>query len=222
MERATYAIDFPCRTKRGRDIECLVSLARTSGFEENKNVVVMYEDITERKKAEKALESSENNYRSIFDSVSDAIMVHEVDSTKFVDTNASANKIFGYTNEEFSKMVVGDICDGSDKYNDATALAVIKQAARSDKEVVVDWRFKDKSGKLFWGEVRLKTAIIAGQKRVLANINDISERIKVEKEIQKRNSELERFNKLVVGREEKMMELKRQIKELQSKLDNQN
>lgn len=217
QERATYALDFPCVTKQGKPIECLVSAARTVGFEKKQSVVVMYEDITARKKAAQALEDSEQNYRAIFDSVSDGIMVHEPDSTCFIDINRSATQMFGYEPEEFKKMAVGDISEGSAEYNDDRALEIIKSAAASKEDVVVKWRFKKKDKKLFWGEVRLRTAMIAGQKRVLANISDISERIRAEEEIRRRNRELERFNDLMVGREEKMVELKKRLRELENK-----
>jgi len=47
---------------------------------------------------------------------------------------------------------------------------------------------------------------------------DITEREKAEKEIIKKNKELTAFNKLAVGRELKMIELKREINELMKKM----
>lgn len=51
----------------------------------------------------------------------------------------------------------------------------------------------------------------------LANVSkDITERKRVEEEIKKRNIELEKANRLMIGRELKMMELKKRIKELEA------
>lgn len=47
---------------------------------------------------------------------------------------------------------------------------------------------------------------------------DITDRKKSEEEIKKRTKELEKFNKIAVGRELKMVELKKKVKELESKL----
>jgi len=49
-------------------------------------------------------------------------------------------------------------------------------------------------------------------------IRDITERKKMEEELQKKMHDLERFNKLAVGRELKMIELKKRIKELEARL----
>ena len=56
---------------------------------------------------------------------------------------------------------------------------------------------------------------------ILAILIDITEQKKVEVELKKKGEELERFNKMAIGRELKMIELKKKIKELEDKLKNQ-
>ncbi|MDH5363854.1 MAG: PAS domain S-box protein, partial [Dehalococcoidia bacterium] len=48
----SYSEEFPCRHKDGRDIVCMVSASRIGESLVEKKVVVTYEDVTERKKAE--------------------------------------------------------------------------------------------------------------------------------------------------------------------------
>ena len=48
---------------------------------------------------------------------------------------------------------------------------------------------------------------------------DITARKKAEEETMQQNKELERFNELSVGREMKMVELKRRIRELEARLN---
>jgi PAS domain S-box-containing protein len=66
--------------------------------------LVTYEDITERKLAEKALRESEEKYRTLFDSSKDAIIIISKDG-KFVDVNAATVELLGYENkEEFMRI----------------------------------------------------------------------------------------------------------------------
>ena len=48
-EQQTYAEEFPCRRKNGQDIICMVSTSRIGESLKTKEIVVIYEDITERK-----------------------------------------------------------------------------------------------------------------------------------------------------------------------------
>ncbi len=76
-----------------------------------------------------------------------------------------------------------------------------------------EFRFIDKNKKI--KNIFLTVNIIPGTKKSLASLMDITERKQIEQEIKKRNEELEKFNKFVVGRELKMVKLKKKIKELE-------
>jgi PAS domain S-box-containing protein len=65
-EQETVLTEFPCRRKDGTDIECMVSASRIGESLTKKNIVITYEDITEREKANKELEQSREQLRNLY------------------------------------------------------------------------------------------------------------------------------------------------------------
>jgi PAS domain S-box-containing protein len=64
-KQRTFKTEFPCRRKGGKNIICLVSVARIGESLQDKRIIAAYEDITERKRAEKALEESERTLKAL-------------------------------------------------------------------------------------------------------------------------------------------------------------
>ncbi len=65
QKQRTYKLEFPCRRKDGADIICLLSVARIGEYLKDRKIIATYEDITERKRAEKALEESERTLKEL-------------------------------------------------------------------------------------------------------------------------------------------------------------
>jgi PAS domain S-box-containing protein len=64
-KQRTFKTEFPCRRKGGKNIICLVSVARIGESLQDNRIIATYEDITERKRAEKALEESERTLKAL-------------------------------------------------------------------------------------------------------------------------------------------------------------
>ena len=68
----------------------------------------------------------------------------------------------------------------------------------------------------------VKIVEFIGEKRLLAVAKDITERKDAEDKLKEKIEQLEKYKKVTIGRELKMVELKKQIKELESKCLNKN
>jgi diguanylate cyclase (GGDEF)-like protein/PAS domain S-box-containing protein len=70
--------------------------------------MVMWQDITDRKRAVEAFLESESRYRNLFENANDIIYVHDLDGN-YISINHAGEKVFGYTREETLKMNMSEI-----------------------------------------------------------------------------------------------------------------
>lgn len=61
--------------------------------------MVMWQDVTERKRAADAIKESEARYRQLFENANDIIYVHDLDGN-YISINQAAEQIFGYSRDE--------------------------------------------------------------------------------------------------------------------------
>jgi len=77
-------------------------------------------DITERKRAERALHESEEKYRSLFDSGPNPILVLDRKTLEILDANPSAEETYGYTKHEMIGRAFTSLgpLEGETRYGD--------------------------------------------------------------------------------------------------------
>ena len=177
-------------------------------------------DITRRKAAEVAIRESEEKYRTIYDSSTDAIMMLTPEEG-FLSGNPAAVEIFGCKSEK--EIISRTPHDLSPLYQPDGALS--SEKAEQMMTIVMEkgshlfeWTHKRMDGKEFPTTVLLTRMELQGRRLLQATIRDITEQKAAEEELKKRAGELEAFNKLAVGREFKMIELKKEINALLEKL----
>jgi PAS domain S-box-containing protein len=136
-------------------------------------------DITNQVNAEKALQKSELEYRNLFESANDAIMIFEPGSEIVLDVNKKACELYGYTKEEFrdislTKMSVNVEC--GKKY----ILETIKDGSKKD----YDTQHYTKGGKIL--DILSNASVIEyhGQTAILSINRDITEKKKAEERLQ--------------------------------------
>jgi len=172
-------------------------------------------DITERKQAEEALRESETKFRAVFENSVDAIGVSKAGIHTFV--NPAYLALYGYAdNAELAGIPILDLIAPS--HREQILENVRRRASGQPVPVVYETRGLRKDGSEFDMDVHVSTYELNGEIYTVPIIRDISERKRAEDALKRRKDELERFERLTIGRELKMVELKKRISELETKL----
>jgi PAS domain S-box-containing protein len=90
-------------------------------YEGKPAILAVIRDITARKRAEEVLRQSEERYRQLFEAESDAIFLVECETGRFVATNPSAERMYGYSRDEFLGLRAGDVSAEPEKTRQAIA-----------------------------------------------------------------------------------------------------
>ncbi len=75
------------------------------------------------------MRESEERFRAIFDSVGEAIFIHDLNTGEILDVNRKTCEVYGYTPEEIKQCTVEDLSLGEPPYTQEYALARLKKAA---------------------------------------------------------------------------------------------
>ena len=152
--------------------------------------VVVFHDMTERKRAEKALRQSEQRYHLLFDSNPHPVWVYDLKTLVILDVNRSAVRNYGYSREEFLSLSIKDIRPSQD------VPAVLESAVKAplDTETSGVWKHLKKGGTLIDVEITSHPLVYEGRDARLVVATDITTRKRAEEAL--RQSE-ERFRLLV-------------------------
>jgi PAS domain S-box-containing protein len=161
----TFRSEFPCRRKDGTQIECMVSASRIGEALIDKNVVITYEDITDRKRAEAA-------YKTMADHSQAGVYVVQNGSFQFVNRNAAGYA--GYSAEELVGMDSLSLVHPEDR----------EMVIRNSREMLSrkrtsphEFRIVTKDSQIRWIMETVTLIPWAGERAVLGNSMDITEQI---------------------------------------------
>jgi PAS domain S-box-containing protein len=155
-------------------------------YKENPAVLLLLNDITERKRIEEMLRESEEKYRSLVEQVHDGIFIYQGDH--FIFTNTHVSQISGYSKEELLAIPFIDLVHTDDR-------EYIQDIAkhRLQGEPAPDWnicRFVRKDGEVREVEVAVSVIHYRGGYAVLGAARDITDRKRVETALQLANKKL--------------------------------
>jgi len=147
-------------------------------------------EIDERKQKEAALEESEAWFREIFDSVNDAIHIHELREDglpgRFIDVNAVASRMLGYGREELLVMTPLDLVCGEH----SRPLEQIGREILETGQAIFETEHRKKGGDSVPVEIHAHRATIRENDVVVSIVRDISQRRRSEEALAAANRKL--------------------------------
>ena len=168
----------------------ITSFIRDSHTGKAKQLVGIMMDVTDRSKMKEALKESEFSYKNLFDTIDDAIYIHDSEG-KFIDVNPGAEKMYGYSREEFLERTPAFL--SAEGLNDNVDVKKVLYDAFNGIPQHFEFWGKRKSGEVFPKEVKLYKGNYFGRDVVIALTQDITERKKNEKRIKHQEEKLRRI-----------------------------
>ncbi len=166
-------------------------------------------DITERKQAEEKLKVEKEFSDRLFESSESCLLL--INSKKeIIKINDAALKVFGRKREE----VIGRICHKFICPAEKGKCPILDLGQRVDYSERVTLNSKGETVPIIKTVSKIEKE---GEIYLLENFMDITERNRALEELKRKHEELEKFNRLSVDREIKMIELKKEINELLEK-----
>jgi hypothetical protein len=164
-------------------IEASISQVVVGG---QKLFTVIIRDVTEKKKAEEALISSEVRYRLLFQKNPLPMWVFDIETFKFLAVNFAAVKVYGYTKDEFLSMTIFDIRPEEDV---SLLKNYVSQSRRPFQRAGI-WRHKKKDGTVIDVEIVSHEIEFDGRPSRLVLANDVTEKKKAEDELKNSGEQL--------------------------------
>ena len=149
-----------------RDVEVNSSMVEIEG---EKYLHSIIHDITGRRLAEKALEESEKILRTVFDGITDGILVINTETRKFVFANQAICRMLGYSLNEMLSLGLADIHPEKD-------LPYVKEQFErqlsGEISLAADLPVKRKDGSIFSADINSKPIEIEGQSCLVGLFRD--------------------------------------------------
>lgn len=207
-----------------------ISTALFQNSDHQSGTSMIIRDITERRQSEKLLRENEELFRNLFKHHAAVKMIIDPETERIVDANEAAEDFYGWTRQQLVSMKVSDI-------NTLPPEEVKKSMEKVENQERIRFEFRHRlaDGTVRDVEVFSSRIDVKGKSLLHSIVIDITERKKGEAKIRELNealeqrvnertaelqeavARLEELNRVFVGRELKMMELKAKIQELEKK-----
>lgn len=165
------------RRKDGKLVS--VELSGQAIFEKGKvvGVQIITRDISKRKKAEEAVQESEERYRTLFNNIADPVLVFDQETHRFLDCNESAINRYGYTLDELKTMTPHDLYPSEE-------IGEVEKNINNKEDILPHiYSHITKNGEMFPVEIYINELEYKGQKAWISIAREITERKRAEEEL---------------------------------------
>ncbi|MBD1829693.1 PAS domain S-box protein [Microcoleus vaginatus GB1-A2] len=161
-------------------------------------VAQLEQEIGDRKLAEAALQVSEQNLRTIFNNVYDAIFIHDLEGN-ILDVNNRMLEMYGVSREQATKLSIKN--DYSSDDNPVKQMGELWERVLAGETGRLEWKARrPNDGSTFDAEIALSRINLNGNLSVIANVRDISDRKQTEAELQQTQNFMESvLNTIPIG-----------------------
>ncbi len=152
-------------------------------------------ELAVRLEAEEALRRSEERFRTIYDSVNEAVFLHDASTGAILDVNRKTVEMYGWSREEFLTLAPSDACSSEPGYSASDAVSWLERASKGENASFL-WHARRRDRTLFWCEVSMRLARIGGQELILVTVRDVDDRVRAEAEHLRLTEQLQQAQKL--------------------------
>lgn len=173
------------------------------------------QDITDRKNLEKSMVEANERLRMLFDYAPDGYFLID-ERGVIIDANKALEGLTGLSRAEMvgkNIFTLGLIAPTQEEQ----AKIILENVAKQKESPLARFDILRKDGTKLAVENRGYPITIQGEKFGLSTVRDVTERQKTEASLEQRAMELERLNKIMIGRELKMIDLKKENDELKKR-----
>ena len=141
-----------------------------------REVVLVHEDVTERKRADESLRESEERYRAVVEQAAEGPYLLDARTRRVIETNPSLQRMLGYSAEELEGMELYDLIELPREEVDETLRRTLERGYRP----VGERKYRCKDGGLVDVEIGASVIRYGGGEVVCAVVRDVTERKRAE------------------------------------------